>query len=98
MLNQIKALLQDRQLRQKIKQAKTLDEAIELIMTADAEKGNNFTTEDVTQILTKLAPGSGNELIELSESDLQAVAGGDLRTANRSYCWSCPSSPWAPVC
>ena len=78
MLNQIKALLQDAQLRQKIKQAKTLDEAIELIMTADAEKGNNFTTEDVTQMLTKLAPGSGKEWEELSESDLQAVAGGRI--------------------
>ena len=98
MLKQIKALLQDAQLRQKIKQAKTLDEAIELIALADAEKGSNFTTEDVTQMLTKLAPGSDNELIELSESDLMAVAGGDLRTANRSYCWSCPGSPYAPVC
>ncbi len=76
MLNQIKALLQDRQLREKIKQAKTLDKAIELIMTADTEKGDNITTEDVTQVLTKLAPGSGKELIELSESDLLAVAGG----------------------
>ncbi len=38
MLNQIKALLQDGQLRQKIKAAKTLDEAIKLIITADAEK------------------------------------------------------------
>ena len=76
MLNQIKALLQDGQLRQKIKEAKTQDEAIKLVMTADAEKGDNFTTEDVTQMLTKLAPGSGNELIELSESDLLAVVGG----------------------
>ena len=75
MLNQIKALLQDAQLRQKIKAAKTLDEAIKLIVNADAEKDSNFTTEDVTQMLTKLAPDSGNELIELSESDLQAVAG-----------------------
>ncbi|MDJ0590504.1 MAG: hypothetical protein QNJ72_10970 [Pleurocapsa sp. MO_226.B13] len=85
MLNQIKALLQDRQLRQKIKQAKTLDEAIELIMTADAEKGDNFTTEDVNQILTKLAPGSGNEWQKLSESDLLAVAGGvSPKTDSRS--------------
>ena len=76
MLNQIKALLKDRQLRQKIKEAKTLGEVIKLITTADAEKGNNFTTEDVTQVLTKLAPDSDNELIELSESDLLAVAGG----------------------
>ena len=76
MLNQIKALLQDGQLSQKIKAAKSLDEAIKLIMTADAEKGDNFTTEDVTQMLTRLVPGSGNELIELSDSDLLTVAGG----------------------
>ncbi|MDJ0591571.1 MAG: Nif11 family protein [Pleurocapsa sp. MO_226.B13] len=82
MLNQIKALLQDGQLRQKIKAAKTQDEVIELMATIAAEKGNNFTTEDVTQMLTKLAPGSGNELIELSESDLLAVAGG-IRTRGR---------------
>ena len=81
MLNQIKALLQDAQLRQKIKAAKTLDEAIKLIMTADAEKGNNFTTEDVTQMLTKLPSGSDNELIELSESDLQAVAGAGMQVS-----------------
>ena len=76
MLNQIKALLQDGQLRQKIKVAKTLDEVIKLIMTADARKGNNFTPEDVTQMLTKLAPGSDNKWQKLSESDLLAVAGG----------------------
>ena len=94
MLNQIKALLQDRQLRQKIKEAKTLDEAIKLIMTADAEKGNNFTTEDVTQMLIKLAPDSGNELIELSESDLLAVSGGDLPTSYQTKCYPC-TQPWA---
>ncbi len=43
MLNQIKALLQDAQLRQKIKEAKTLDEVIKLIATAAPEKGDNFT-------------------------------------------------------
>ena len=91
MLNQIKALLQDGQLRQKIKAAKTQDEVIKLMTTIAAEKGNNFTTEDVTQILTKLTPGRGNELIELSESDLLAVAGG-IRTRGlwptaQSVCW-----------
>ncbi len=76
MLNQIKALLQDGQLRQKIKETKTLDEAIKLIATTTAEKGNNFGIKDVTQMLTKLVSGGENELIELSESDLLAVAGG----------------------
>ena len=76
MLNQIKALLQDGQLRHKIKAAKTLDEVVKLIATSAAEKDDNFTTEDVNQMLSKLAPGSGNELQKLSESDLLAVSGG----------------------
>ena len=88
MLNQIKALLQDGQLRQKIKAAKTLDEAIELIVTADVEKDSNFTTENVAQMLTQLAPDSSNELIELSESDLLAVVGADLPRS--SLCTAAP--------
>ncbi|MDJ0691517.1 MAG: Nif11-like leader peptide family natural product precursor [Xenococcaceae cyanobacterium MO_188.B32] len=51
MLNKITALLQDEQLRQKIKEAKTQDEAIELLTTTAAEKGENFTAEDVTKLL-----------------------------------------------
>ena len=84
MLNQIKALLQDRQLRQKIKQAKTLDEAIELIALADAEKGDNFTTEDVTQTLTGLAP---QQWQKLSELDLLAVAGSESNS-HQQHCTS----------
>ncbi len=76
MLNQIKTLLQDGQLRQKIKAAKTLNEAIKLITIADTRKSNNLTTEDVTQMLTKLTSGSDNEWQKLSEKDLLAVAGG----------------------
>ncbi len=74
MLNQIKALLQDRQLRQKIKQAKTLDEVIKLIAIADAEREHKFTTEDVTQTLTGLAT---KQWQKLSELDLLAVAGSE---------------------
>ena len=89
MLNQIKALLQNAQLRQKIKAAKTLDEAIKLIAIADAEKGNNFTTEDVTQMLTWLAPGSGNEWQKLSDSDLRTVAGGFKPESNTTPIAGC---------
>ena len=85
MLNQIKALLQDAQLRQKIKQAKTLDEAIELIALANAEKGDNFTTEDVTQTLTGLAT---KQWQKLSETDLLAVAGSE----SHSYQAGCTSA------
>ncbi len=42
MLNQIKALLQDGQLRQKIKETKTLDEAIKLIATTAARRVQLF--------------------------------------------------------
>ena len=97
MLNQIKALLQDAQLRQKIKEAKTLDEVIKLIATAAPEKGDNFTTEGVTQMLTRLLPGSGNEGEELSKEDLLAVAGGLQGAAgNTGYSgctWNGPDCP-----
>ena len=85
MLNQIKALLQNAQLRQKIKQAKTLDEASELIAIADAEREHNFTTEDVTQTLTGLAT---KQWQKLSELDLLAVAG----SASHSYQENCTST------
>ncbi len=87
MLNQIRALLQDGQLRQKIKEAKTLNEAIKLITIADAEKGDSFTTEDVTQMLTKLTSGSDNEWQKLSEEDLLAVAGGFPTAGSGCVCW-----------
>ena len=47
----MKPRLQDAQLRQNIKEAKTQDDIIELLTTAAAEKGDNFTTEEVLQIL-----------------------------------------------
>lgn len=72
MLNQIKALLKDEQLRQKIKEANTQDEVIKLLTIAATEKGNNFTTEEATQILTKFAL---QKLYELNEEYLLAVAG-----------------------
>ena len=84
MLKQIKALLQDAQLRQKIKQAKTLDEASERIVTADSGKGDKFTTEDVTQTLTGLAT---KQWQKLSELDLLAVAGSESHS-HQQHCTS----------
>ncbi|MDJ0594889.1 MAG: hypothetical protein QNJ72_33750 [Pleurocapsa sp. MO_226.B13] len=72
MLNKIKAVLKDDRVRQKIKEAKTQDEVIKLVTSAVAEKGENFTTEDVTQMLAYVGL---HKLPELSEEKLLAVAG-----------------------
>ena len=83
MLNQIKALLQDGQLRQKIKETKIQDEAIKLIATTAAEKGNNFSIKDVTQMLTKLAQKPFIQAEEeLTEEQLEAIAGAGALTSN----------------
>ncbi len=91
MLDKIKAVLQDTKLRQKIKEAKTQDEAIKVLTTAVAEKGENFATEDVTKLLTYVALQT---IPEMSEEDLQAVAG---RGCWQSACgrWTnCPNPPF----
>ena len=72
MLKEIKALLQDAQLRQEIQEAKTADDVIKLLTTTGTQKGYNFKLEDVNQMLTGFAL---KQLDELSEEDLQAVAG-----------------------
>jgi hypothetical protein len=85
MFEQIKDLLQDVQLRQKIKEAKTQDEGIKLLTTAGAEKGGNFTISQVTQMLTQFVLQQKDEL---SEEDLLAVGGGAmaLTTGTKSWC------------
>ncbi len=69
MLNQIKALLSDAQLRQQIKKATSMTEAIALIKTAGVKKGYQFSSDSISQ----LRP---NQLEPLSELDLLSVAGG----------------------
>ncbi|MEO0536121.1 MAG: Nif11-like leader peptide family natural product precursor [Cyanobacteria bacterium P01_A01_bin.123] len=69
MLSQIKALLSDAQLRQKIKETNSLLEAIVLIKSAGAEKGYQFSSDCLYQLLQ-------NQLEPLSETDLLAISGG----------------------
>ncbi|MEO1006617.1 MAG: Nif11-like leader peptide family natural product precursor [Cyanobacteria bacterium J06638_38] len=69
MLNQIKALLTDAQLRQQIKKAATMTEAIALIKNAGIKKGYQFSSDSLSQLLQ-------SQLQPLSEIDLLSVAGG----------------------
>ncbi len=90
MLNKIKALLRDDRVRQDIKKAKTQDEAIKVLTTAGAEKGENFLTEDVTKLLTEVALQT---IPEMSEEDLQAVAGRGCKYSACGPWTNCPNPP-----
>ena len=72
MLNQIKALLGDAQLRQQIKNAGTMTEAISIIKSFGTTKGYQFSSDSISQLLQ-------NQLKPLSEEDLLAVAGGRIK-------------------
>ena len=72
MLNQIKALLIDAQLRQQIKQAATMAEAIVLIKNAGSKKGYQFSNDTLSQLLQ-------SQLQPLGEEDLLSVAGGRIQ-------------------
>ena len=90
MLKQIKAMLEDEQLRQKIKEAKTQDEAIKLLTTAAGEKGEDFATENVTKLLNYVALQT---ILEMSEEDLLAVAGRGCRLSDCGWWTNCPNPP-----
>ena len=81
MLNQIKALLNDAQLRQQIKNAATMAEAIALIKNAGVKKGYQFSSDSLSQLMQ-------SQLEPLSEVDLLSVAGGRKETWTE---WSCPA-------
>ena len=72
MIENIKALLQNAQLQQQVKEVANLAEAIKLITTAGVEKGYSFTQKSVAQVVSGLI----REEHELSEGELLAVAGG----------------------
>ena len=67
MFKQIKALLQNPQLRQQVKAASTLEEVTRIITHANP----NLTSQD---LLTMVA-GEESELAQLSEADLLNVVG-----------------------
>lgn len=72
MLNQIKALLQDSQLRQQIKAAQTLEEVTKLLATAGTEQYPHLSSNDLLALVT----GQEAEVVKLSEADLLNVVGG----------------------
>jgi hypothetical protein len=89
MLKDIKALLEDIQLREKLRTAKTLDDAMKLLATAGAEKRVNLRTEDLSRVLSY----TGLALLhELSEAELLGIAGGAIINAETDE-ESCPLLP-----
>jgi hypothetical protein len=72
MLNNLKELLQNSQLQAKIKAAVDKATAIELLLTAGAEKGYTFTAESITSLLAEINATSN----EISENDLLGMSGG----------------------
>ncbi|MBD2694682.1 Nif11-like leader peptide family natural product precursor [Anabaena catenula] len=72
MLSQIKELLTNAQLQEKIKGATTLAETMQMIAAAGAEKGYKITTETISHILAEL---TAVESYELSEEELLSVSG-----------------------
>ncbi|MEH2067518.1 Nif11-like leader peptide family natural product precursor [Nostoc sp. PA-18-2419] len=89
MLQQIKELLENAQLQQKLTAAANEAEAIKLLLVASAEKGYNFTVESVSQVLNEL---TSMEFGELSEEELLSVSGGMANTghSHMSCCTDCP--------
>lgn len=85
MFNQIKALLQDAQLRQQLKDSNTPAEATRLIHAAASAQGYQFTHETISEALF---PQSS---FELSEEELHAVAAANM-TGNSGHisCWTKP--------
>ena len=90
MLNQIKELLQDPQLQQKVKAAANQEEAINLLTSAGAEKGYNLSTEEVSQALAELTSGKTSEL---SEEELLTVSGGMRPNTGHSHMSCCTDCP-----
>ena len=72
MMENIKALLQNAQLQQHMKDATDLEEVAKLIATAGVQKGYPFTPESVAQAVSGLMVWDS----ELTEAELQEVAGG----------------------
>ena len=68
MLNQIKALLNDAQLRKQIQQATSIAEAVTLIKTAGVKKGYQFSSYSLFQIFQ-------SQIKLPSEKELLVVAG-----------------------
>ncbi|MBT9315787.1 Nif11-like leader peptide family natural product precursor [Leptothoe spongobia] len=75
MLNQLKALLSNAQLRQQLKAANSLVDAIALLKAAGTEKGYTFSNKSLSQIIS--TSNMYSKVRALSEADLLAIAGAD---------------------
>src|SRR5688572_21390712 len=73
MLNQIKDLLQNEQLRDALRAARDKAEAVSLLLTTSAAKGHHFTVDGMSRLLADLTPA---DPMELSEGELLNVSGG----------------------
>jgi hypothetical protein len=88
MLNNLKELLQNITLQEKIKAASNQATVVELLILAGAEKGYTFTVEAITKLLVGLNTTS----FELSENDLLGVSGGIPPLSKNT----CTNSNWCP--
>jgi hypothetical protein len=96
MLRQIKNLLQDPSVKDKLQAAASRAEAIKLLVAAGADKGYQLTAETVAGFLAALQSGPSREL---SEQELLGVSGGrmaDTGHPHMSCCGDCP--PTQGVC
>ena len=84
MFKQIKALLQNPQLRQQVKAARTLEKVTRIITNANP----NLTSQDLLAMVT----GEESQLSQLSEADLLNVVGAAPTAAGCGLTVSsCPS-------
>ena len=84
MFNQIKALLQDTQLRQQLKTSNTPAEAVCLVRAAASAQGYSFTSENIAEALF-----ASQSPTELSEEDLPAVAAANMTgPSGHISCWT----------
>ncbi|MEM7065809.1 MAG: Nif11-like leader peptide family natural product precursor [Cyanobacteria bacterium P01_B01_bin.77] len=72
MLNQLKALLNDKQLQQQIKASNSLADAIALLTTTGVQKGCQFSRESIYQLIQE----QSKPIEHLDENTLSIVAGG----------------------
>jgi hypothetical protein len=81
MLNQIKTLLNDTQLRQQLKAVNSLADEIALIKSAGAQKGYQFSHDGLAQLLQR-------QRETIDEKALLDIAGSGLAkiTGNQSGC------------
>ena len=79
MLSKIKSLLQDPEVQQAIKKAKTQDEVINVLKNASAKKGENLQAEQINAALTGLALEQVSKLSE-KELNMDCAMGFSINT------------------